>query len=79
MAEEKVIDIEEAKKKKDPQVPGAQEKGKFADQTINNTSVDGMAVRTYTLNDSSDSLYRVLTEEEIARREAEYERRNWKF
>ena len=75
MAEEKVIDIEEAKKKKDPQAPGAQEKGKFADQTINNTSVDGMAVRTYTLNDSSDSLYRVLTEEEIARREAEYERK----
>lgn len=50
-------------------------KGQFADQTVSNEVVDGISIRTYTLNDKNDSLYRVLSEEEIARREAEYERK----
>ena len=75
MAEEKVIDLKEAKKKAENRMPDSSVKEQFADQTVENTTIDGMAVRTYTLNDSNDSLYRVLSEEEIARREAEYERK----
>lgn len=75
MAEEKVIDIEEAKKKQNSKAPASNERKKFADQTVENTTINGMAVRTYTLNDRNDSLYRILSEEEIARREAEYERK----
>ena len=74
MVEEKVIDLQDAKQKKNTGAPDG-DKGKFADQTVENTTIDGMAVRTYTLNDSNDSLYRVLSEEEIAKREAEYERK----
>lgn len=75
MAEEKVIDIEEARKKPHSGASDSGGQEKFADQTVENTTINGMAVRTYTLNDSSDSLYRVLSEEEIARREEEYERK----
>ena len=74
MADDKVIDMEDVKKK-EADAQRAEGRGDFADQTIHNTKVDGMSVRTYTLNDKNDSLYRVLTEEEIARREEEYYRK----
>ncbi len=48
---------------------------KYADQTVENKVVNGMKVRTYTLNDEKDTLFKVMTEEEMRRAESDYERR----
>ncbi len=50
-------------------------KGEFADQTVTNDTINGMAVRTYTLNDKEDSLFKVPTEKEIEERVKEYDRK----
>lgn len=46
---------------------------KYADQTVEKQTVDGMTVRTYTLNDKKDSLFRIYSEKELAEKEREYE------
>ena len=48
---------------------------KFADQTVENTVVNGMKVRTYTLKDEKDTLFKVMTEEEMRQAEADYEQK----
>lgn len=53
----------------------ADEKKKYADQTVEKTSVDGMTVKTWTLNDKKDSLFRIYSEEELAAKEREYEQK----
>lgn len=67
MADSKVTNLDDARKKQD--------KSDYAEQKVENTTVDGMAVRTYTLLDQDDSLFRVMTEEEIAKKEAEYQKK----
>lgn len=77
MADEKdkVVDIEDAKKKKTKDGPVNSAREKYADQTVENSTVDGMSVRTYTLNDKDDSLFRVPTEDDIDRKVAEYQKK----
>lgn len=70
MADEKVTNIDDARKKKEQE-----NKGDYAEQKVENTTIDGMAVRTYTLLDQDDSLFRVLSEDEIAKKEAEYQKK----
>ncbi len=53
----------------------ADEKNKYADQTVDKKTVDGMTVKTWTLNDKSDSLFRIYSEEELAQKEREYEQK----
>ena len=45
---------------------------KFAEQTVEKQNVDGMTVRTYTLTDKNDSLFRIYSEKELAEKEREY-------
>lgn len=49
------------------------EEKKYADQTIERSVVDNVQVRTYTLNDENDSLFRILSEEQISRKVHKYE------
>lgn len=53
----------------------ADEKKKYADQTVDKQTVNGMTVKTWTLNDKNDSLFRIYSEAELAEKERAYEQK----